>query len=237
MGFQAENYKGEKIINSGGIIIVLFYLLYYILSINLKKVNSLQWSGLIFILMITASVGVIDDICGGRNEKGFKGHIKKLWKGKLSTGVMKAIAVTTSAIIVLLYLNNFKLTNVTIIIFSANLFNLLDLRPGRALKVFILMSVFLLVFYPQFILYFLPIYIISIVYLPLEFKKIMMLGDSGSNSLGIILGWSIINISHTLIKINVLLLFFILNILAEKISFTKIIEKNRYLNWVDQIGR
>jgi ABC-type iron transport system FetAB permease component len=64
-----------------------------------------------------------------------------------------------------------------------------------------------------------------------------MLGDSGANLLGIILGFPLIYILSFTQKTFLFVLFLLLNILAEIYSFSEIISQNRPLRFVDRLGR
>src|SRR5690606_41992010 len=69
-------------------------------------------------------------------------------------------------------------------LFRSNLTNLLDLRPGRSIKVFLLISVIMLFTNItdeyNFILY--SIYGILFIYFPIDLKAKAMMGDVGSRS-------------------------------------------------------
>jgi len=63
-----------------------------------------------------------------------------------------------------------------------------------------------------------------------------MLGDVGSNILGIALGIAFVTNSFST-RVIVLVLLIIFHIFTEKYSLTKIIENNKFLKYFDQIGR
>ncbi|MCL2655396.1 MAG: hypothetical protein FWD65_06855 [Coriobacteriia bacterium] len=104
--------------------------------------------------------GLIDDLGGGGASKGFKGHLKALAHGQVTTGVVKLFGIGITAIIFAFYviepapltgclMTAFDRFHWVIFIFlvggavalSANFVNLCDLRPGRASKVSILLLV------------------------------------------------------------------------------------------------
>lgn len=64
-----------------------------------------------------------------------------------------------------------------------------------------------------------------------------MMGDVGSNILGYTLGiFSTISFNFR-IKIVILVLLLIFHIMAERVSFSKIIDNNKFLKYLDSIGR
>jgi hypothetical protein len=189
-------------------------------------------------------LGLLDDLLGSRETSGFKGHIKEALRGRFTTGFLKALggfllAVAASAPfsrhIWELFLNG------AIIAFCANLFNLLDVRPGRALKVFLpfLAGMIALNWSLEnaLIPYLLSVGAVALVLFPGDLSGRFMLGDSGSNVLGATVGLGISIGAGPWWKLGVLILLACLNLLSEKYSFSRIISSNRVLNWLDSLGR
>ncbi|MDZ4178646.1 MAG: hypothetical protein U1E29_05385, partial [Coriobacteriia bacterium] len=97
--------------------------------------------------------GLVDDVFGTSTDKGFRGHLAALARGRLTTGGLKLFGIGFVAlaggvtIAGRTPLDGLEFAVVVIaatfvIALSANLVNLLDLRPGRALKGYVLMCVF-----------------------------------------------------------------------------------------------
>ncbi len=85
-----------------------------------------------------AAFGGYDDIAGSGDRRGFRGHLGALAHGEVTTGAVKlgGIGVTGVAAAALTGgLAADVAINSALIAGSANLLNLFDLRPGRALKV------------------------------------------------------------------------------------------------------
>ena len=195
----------------------------------------------IFGLIAMCLVGILDDIIGNRDVSGLKGHFKSLFKGTLTTGGFKALfgGFVGIAISVAISKNIVDIgINTLIIALSTNLMNLLDLRPGRAIKVYlviILTLFFTLIGYPKgLILILLPS---VLVYFKEDIKAKAMMGDTGSNVLGISIGILIAIGYARLIRLAWLIFLIFIHILTEKYSLTKIIENNKVLNFIDKLGR
>ncbi len=240
LGLIRVNYRGKKIPVGAGVFFIFGNTIYYFFLrfFIFDKTNIIILDKLIFITLIVGFIGFLDDYFD-EEIKGFKGHFGELFKGNLSCGVLKAIVVTFIAILLNLSLtiDTIFLVNVGIIILMTNLFNLMDLRPGRAIKLFIILSYILLLEKYIFIIYLLPFFIIFIFYLPLELKEIYMMGDTGSNLLGVSLAFIYTLLDNIGAKIFLLIILISLNIVAEFFSFSKIINNNHILNFFDKLGR
>jgi hypothetical protein len=181
-------------------------------------------------------LGFADDVWGRKDVKGFKGHFSLLFKGEFSTGWLKALGGGLSGIIIASFLFNSLprvLLSAFIIAASASLLNLLDLRPGRCLKAFALLSFLSLLLsgksYPF-------LFAFALAFLIYDLREKAMLGDSGSNSLGAILGLSF---AYTSLHMQLFYAFFlsVMLLLAEFISFSQLIERNSILRFLDNLGR
>ena len=78
---------------------------------------------------------------------------------------------------------------------------------------------------------------ILIPYIILDLKSKVMMGDVGSNTLGFTLGIYAATSLNPMVKYTILILLIIFHIIAEKVSFSKIIDNNKFLRFLDNIGR
>ncbi|MDO7204652.1 hypothetical protein Q5M85_11245 [Paraclostridium bifermentans] len=112
-----------------------------------------------------------------------------------------------------------------IIALSTNLImNLLDLRPGRAIKVYLVIIITLLITlvgYPQRFSSYIITSKIVIVYFFDDLKAKAMMGDAGSNVLGISIGILIAIGYARPIRIGWLVFLVFIHALTEKYSLTK----------------
>lgn len=244
-GRLVKNYKGEMIPQGIGIMFPIYYLLWYAF---LKLFNeSFMDNALLILFAITTVcfIGFIDDMLGTRDVLGLKGHFKSLLKGRLTTGALKAIIGLLLAFVLSMPLaTNYVevITNTVIIALFTNFFNLLDLRPGRAIKVYIIIFLAILAALnlaekTDILLTFVPLLGFVVGYLPYDLKASSMMGDAGSNVLGISVGFLVVLSLSWHIRIAVLAFLIGIHIFTEKYSLTKLIEKNSLLNYLDNLGR
>lgn len=240
--FTGENYKGESIPTGMGITFIPVMLINFIILIYFLQ--EIIDTVLVFLVSISimAFVGIIDDLLGNRNSSGFKGHFLSFFKGQLTTGFLKAIIGGLIALIISLTYSKTLveiIVNSFIIALFANLLNLLDLRPGRAMKSYLFLA---FLFTLLGITYFCKVILFSIVgycvgYLPQDLKAKSMMGDVGSNSLGITLGIiSVISFSIG-IKYIIFSTLLFMHLMAERYSLSKVIENNILLNFFDKLGQ
>lgn len=238
----AFNYRKKKIpVGMGLVFVIIQSINCYFTFIISKEVNDIILIYVISIIFIGLS-GLLDDLIGDNQIKGFKGHIRSLINGKLTTGGLKAsIGLILSILISLRVSVNIYdfLINIIIVSLFTNLLNLLDLRPGRASKFFITIAFILIIINPfhQLVSILFSALGIMLVYIPLDLKAGAMMGDIGSNSLGITLGMYIILISNYWVKILLLIMLMFLQVLSEFYSFSQFIEKHRILKKFDDFGR
>lgn len=234
-----KNYQDKGILVTGGLLIIIISLICWSIMLALGHIERELFDIYLFFSLIIGVTGFLDDLEGDGNARGLRGHFDHLKKGILTTGIIKVFVISISAFLLALKLNESLwevLIDTGIIVFMTNLLNLLDLRPGRSIKFFILISV-LMINRGSF-LYYLPYFIAFLFYLPFEMKEKMMLGDCGANLLGFILAFNIVLKSENyILLLSFFILALILNILSESRSFSSIIKNNPVLNWIDSLGR
>jgi hypothetical protein len=195
-----------------------------------------------FALMSMFFAGIIDDTVGNRNVSGLKGHFKSLFKGELTTGGFKALFGGFVGILVSVMIskNIFDIIiNTLVIALSTNLMNLLDLRPGRAIKGYLAIMIGIFVTSFASINTFLQFLIVPnvIAYFNSDLKAKSMMGDAGSNVLGISIGVLFVVGYSFNVRVGWLLFLVLIHLITEKYSLTKIIEKVKILNFIDKLGR
>jgi len=203
---------------------------------------SFDNAGLLILVLGFFGLGLFDDLAGGERAGGFKGHIGSLVKGRMTTGAVKAIGGVGLAFVVgglweLRLVPAF--VDALVIALSANLVNLLDLRPGRAVKGFFLAWIPLafIAWADPYLAASAPVAGAAAAWLPADLKERGMLGDSGSNLLGAVVGGGVALQATMGTKLIVLAVLVSLTLVSERWSFSKAISKIPPLRWVDQAGR
>jgi len=238
-GAVRKNYQGKDIPIGLGLVL-LFGIIpsFFIYGIIRKDENTFL---IMLVLTLTLLVGLIDDLLGNHSVKGLKGHLLKLFiKKELTSGSLKAIFISVISLLVALYYwenTILFVLNFVILILTTNSFNLFDVRPGRAIKVYFLAYGLISIFSPQNTFYLGLIFTGLIAYAPLDFRGKGMLGDTGSNFLGMAVGLALIFNLAFISKVVAAILLIVLHFYTEKKSLTELIEKIFILRLIDNLGR
>ncbi|MBM2623760.1 hypothetical protein JIG36_50550 [Actinoplanes sp. LDG1-06] len=198
---------------------------------------------------VSGAVGLYDDIVGNRPEqktaKGFAGHLGALREGRVTSGLVKIAGVGAAGFVASALIGSNRssragratdvLLGAGVIAGMANLVNLLDLRPGRAIKAGAIVGA--------------PLVVgrgggvaagtlgASAALLPDDLGEEIMLGDSGANALGALLGVALVARSGPGGRLAALTVLGALTAASEKVSFTKVIQDTPWLRRVDELGR
>lgn len=189
-----------------------------------------------------AAAGLLDDLAGDNSSKGLKGHLGALRQGRITTGVIKIGALAVTGLISAAAadrhagraLGPASVVGGAVIAGSANFANLLDLRPGRAAKVAVLSGI--------------PLALMgeraaaaavggALGALPADLRGETMLGDTGANAAGALIGVALVGRTGLAGRAGALGVLAALTLLSERVSFTKVIESTPVLRELDAWGR
>ncbi|MET8990845.1 hypothetical protein ABZW49_35805 [Nonomuraea wenchangensis] len=193
----------------------------------------------------SGALGAYDDLYGTTSSKGFKGHLTALARGEVTSGAVKILGIGATGLGAAAIAGGGPLdvlVNGAAIAGAANLANLFDLRPGRAIKVALLtggplLAASLLRGSPAAAaLAALPLGAAAAL-LPDDLGERAMLGDAGANALGALLGLAAVTRLGRPGRYALLGTVAALTAASEKISFTKVIAGNPVLNRIDMLGR
>jgi hypothetical protein len=202
-----------------------------------------------------AALGSYDDLAGSGKSRGFRGHLGALARGELTTGAVKLAGIgaagraasalarpagaarnagpagsgrgTAAADL---------LINAGLVAGGANLLNLFDLRPGRAVKVALGAGALLSLTGPGARAAAGPLAAAAAL-LPEDLGERAMLGDGGANALGAMLGTAAAVSLPRPARVAALAVVIGLTAASEVVSFTQVIARTPPLNWVDMLGR
>jgi UDP-N-acetylmuramyl pentapeptide phosphotransferase/UDP-N-acetylglucosamine-1-phosphate transferase len=196
---------------------------------------------------VSGLVGGYDDLAGARPEqagdKGLTGHLRALRAGRVSAGAVKVAGIGAAAAAAALLTRRDRgagaivdgILTTGLVAGTANLINLLDLRPGRAGKATALAAAATLggaagglVAGPLGS---------TLGVLPADLGEQVMLGDSGANAAGALLGLRLASLPGRGARVGLLAGVVALTLASEKVSFTKVIEATPGLRELDRFGR
>lgn len=276
---QTTNFRGRRVFYGLGIVWLMWAgsaSIGGVLAASLVSASVLPVLILAGPLALVAfALGAVDDAYGSGSDRGFKGHLKAMARGRLTTGGMKLVGIGLASLAVAGVMSGFApwgagqpgevsairvlaaLVAGAAIALTSNLFNLLDLRPGRALKSYALLG---------------PIALASTaiglsiaagwsvargssgmaldaavlgLYLAGPFLAVYrydlgeegMLGDAGANPMGAVVGLLIVSGLPLVGLLAWTVVVFVLNLVSERVSFSAVIEGNAALRWLDGLGR
>jgi Glycosyl transferase family 2 len=163
-----------------------------------------------------AALGLADDLFSGP-ERGFAGHLRS----RRTTGVLKLVGIPLAGL-----LATRRVSGALLVGLAANALNQLDTRPGRALKAYTLAAIPLRA----------PL-VPAVILAPYDLREMAMLGDSGSNALGALLGLSSVDRLTGRSRWLAIGALAGLNLLGERTSFNDAIERSRFFDALDRLGR
>lgn len=182
--------------------------------------------------------GLLDDLTGTTAVKGLRGHLSALRRGEVTTGAVKIAGIGAAGLASAAVLGSGPVAVVlggALVAGTANLTNLLDLRPGRALKVVALGAA--------------PLIVgsgapaagaalgASLGAVRADLAELDMIGDAGANAAGAVLGIALAATSGTRTRAVALTVVVALTLASERVSFSAVIERTPPLRALDGLGR
>jgi hypothetical protein len=214
-------------------------------------------------VLAAGALGAWDDLRGDDASKGLRGHLNALRRGRLTTGSVKIVGLVASGLVSAWLVDRNAAsarsaaarsaparpvparsraariaTTVVgggVVAGTANVVNLFDLRPGRALKVVLATA--------------LPLATgpggrtaaiaagAALALLPEDLAGRSMLGDTGANGAGAVLGTALLERTGPRGRLVALGALTALTLASEKVSFTRVIESTPVLRELDALGR
>ena len=242
-GHVRPNFRGSELPCPLGLLIIVsavFALVPLALLAGLFDAASLDIAGL-FLVLGVALLGLADDAYAAE-PRGWRGHARAVAAGSFSTGLLKAagtlgLALAWSAL-TQQGVADFLLATLVIVL-ATNIFNLLDLRPGRSVKAFALLAILCSVIsldtdpLLELGLWAGPVLVAGF----LDLRERGMLGDTGSNVVGVVAGlWLVLTLDTTGMAIAAGVLV-VITVYGELRSINSLIEGTPGLRYLDSIGR
>jgi len=251
-GRTRVNYRGRPLPFPFGVLVLAASLIALIALMLLERLASSELFHpeelpiAVYALGVLA-LGLVDDTLGERHgtpssPRGWRGHGAAVVRGELSTGALKAAGSLGLALFAMSYLplsNARWLLATAVLVLATNLFNLLDLRPGRTLKALVLLGAGLLIGSANQR----PLWALGLFLGPalvagfVDLRERAMLGDTGASLLGAVAGlWLVLSLSATG-QVVALALLAAISVYGELWSISELVERTPGLRGLDSWGR
>jgi UDP-N-acetylmuramyl pentapeptide phosphotransferase/UDP-N-acetylglucosamine-1-phosphate transferase len=252
-GHVKANYRGRELPFPFGALVLCAALLALIPVVLVQRLGSAdviypELGPVALYSLGVIALGLIDDTLGEPRagepaRRGWRGHGAALLRGELSTGILKAVGSLSLAMLAMAalgYRSNWRwLLATAVLLLATNAFNLLDLRPGRAGKAFVLLGLGLSIGAASLRqLWTLGLFAAPALVAGLyDLRERAMLGDTGANLLGALAGlWLVLALSGTG-QVIALILLAALTLYGELRSISGFVERTPGLRHLDSFGR
>jgi UDP-GlcNAc:undecaprenyl-phosphate/decaprenyl-phosphate GlcNAc-1-phosphate transferase len=245
-GLERENYRGRRLPVAAGAVIVAAAAVALVPLAALDELAGVHAFrpelrvAAIYVVGV-AFLGLLDDAMAGE-PRGWRGHGAAVLRGGVSSGALKAAGSLGLAMFALADQDlgaGRYLLGVGVLVLATNLFNLLDLRPGRAVKALAILGAGLTLGAMDLH----PLAALGLFAAPLlvlgfyDLRELAMLGDTGSNLAGGLAGgWLILTLDQTGLAVALALLVLV-TAYGEFRSISALIDRFGPLRWLDALGR
>ncbi len=232
--WERRNYAGRQVTLLGGAAVAT--------AAVLAAATTPQPAGAVVAACGGGAFGAVDDLGAdsATSSKGLRGHLGALRQGRVTTGFLKIVGIGASGMVASVLLTPRPRTPLDVIVGgglvagTANLMNLFDLRPGRTLKV---AGTAALVGTAAGSERAAAVVGVSLAALPDDLHERVMLGDTGANALGALLGTALAGSPSRVLRYGSLAAIIALTLASERVSFSKVIAGNAILRRLDTWGR
>lgn len=241
----AINYRGVQLplcLGMGlGLLLVWIYIFRagWIIDASVRTTTA-ERRAIAASLALVLLAGWYDDYRAG-STRGIRRHLRELVAGRITPGLVKLVVILGAAAWASLGLDDRPvriLVGIPMMAGAANLWNFLDVRPGRALKWFLVVALALAGWYVRYDDFLLTAAVGSAAALLIwDLRERAMLGDAGSNGLGFLIGLAFFRLLPTWGLGIALALILILHGLGETVTLSRLIEASPPLRWFDRLGR
>lgn len=237
----AENHRGRPVPVTLGLLLAAGGVIGTVIVAAGRHISPGGWVAVGGSLLV-AGAGLVDDLTPG-GPRGLRGHLRALGSFHVTTGVVKLVVVSAVSLVVVSALPSrplpVLLAGAVAIAACANLWNGLDVVPGRALKVFLPAAGAIWLAGPALGLapFFPGVVVAAALALPFDLRERAMLGDGGANLLGFTVGLGAYLVLPGWAVEVLAVLAVALNVLADTVTLSRAIDAVPPLRWFDRLGR
>ena len=244
-----ENFRGRRVFTAAGLVLIMAVLVveagrsgFGALGLGDEPGVNAARPLVVYAAFGFGLLGFVDDMLGGE-DRGFRGHLIALAHGRLTSGIAKLLGGAAIAL-VLAAVPGFVtwqrlVADAVLIALAANLANLLDRAPGRVVKCSLVAYVPLVIIAgtgPVGVAV-APLMGAAVGVLPEDLRERVMLGDTGANILGGVLGLVVVLECSRTARNGIFIALIVANLVSEFVSFSTVIDRVPPLRWFDRLGR
>jgi UDP-GlcNAc:undecaprenyl-phosphate/decaprenyl-phosphate GlcNAc-1-phosphate transferase len=246
---ERENYRGVRLPTAVGALLVTAVVAVEGARVLLGVVHLGDVAvapgrvGVLTAVVTFGFLGLLDDILGDAGDRGLGGHLGAAVRGRVTTGAVKLGGGVAVALVLAATFDGEQAERVLVdgalIALAANLGNLLDRAPGRAIK-------WGLVAYVPVALAAgttAPGTALAVVVgaaaalLAGDLAERFMLGDTGANALGAALGMAVVLSTSFGVRVGAAAVLLVATLASERVSFSRVIDAVAPLRAFDRLGR
>ena len=244
------NYRGAALVTSVGVLVpVALVAVAAVARIAVLATDTVpSWDALLPVAVVTAAgfslLGLLDDVAGVGQSGGFRGHLRELARGRLTSGMVKLLGGAALGVVVASAVSDSSgsaigaLRDGAVVALAANLANLLDRAPGRVVKsttaAFVLAAV--VARSPTLLGPGVGVGA-GLGLLRPDLRERCMQGDAGANPLGALCGLAaLVAAPAAAWRWGLVAVLLGLNLLSEFVSFSGVIDRIGPLRWLDRWG-
>jgi hypothetical protein len=236
----APNYRGALVPRVLGLGLGAAAVAGTVVVAAIDDVGAAGWGALAGLGLVLAA-GVVDDLAP-IGPRGLRNHLRALAAGRMTTGILKALVTAGAAAIVVAVQPGrpawTRVAGVILLAASANVWNGLDVRPGRAQKAFLLPgAAFAIAGDAAHAPAVLGLLAATTIALPVDLLERAMLGDGGANLLGFAAGLAVYDVAADAWVAVGAAVAVGLNVVADTVSFSRVIDRAAPLRFLDGLGR
>jgi UDP-GlcNAc:undecaprenyl-phosphate GlcNAc-1-phosphate transferase len=249
----ATNYRGERLLVVLGLAVTAGVVLASLgaLAVDARRgrlLPTVRGTLQVVVAIVMVFVAGLFDDAQPHRIRGLAAHGRALARGLVTSGIIKLVALLAAAALFVEATRGLTLgeiPGVLLIAGSANLWNLLDVAPGRSIKYFLLAGVALqtaaaalsLCATCGFSVFLIAALAAALVAFPFDLREQAMLGDGGANLLGFLVGAGLfLRLSEAWLWVAVAVVV-ILTVVGETITLSRVIRAVPPLRWFDGLGR